>query len=121
MGPLPVGSGDLDFGFAINPVVNRIRVVTATDVNLRVNPTTGATSVDGSLAYAAGDPGAGSNPLVTAVAYTNQVAGATTTILRGIHAARGTLVLLDPPNAGRRPILAGHAAAEAAACLASSG
>lgn len=99
-GTIPVGSGDLDFGAGFNPVPDRLRVVTATDLNLRVNPTTGATITDGTLAYAAGDPGAGSNPLVTAVAYTNQVAGATTTTLYGIDVARGTLVLQNPPNDG---------------------
>ena len=99
-GIVPVGAGDLDFGIGFNPVPDRLRVVTATDLNLRVDPTTGATITDSPLAYAAGDPGAGSNPLVTAVAYTNQVAGATTTTLYGIDAARGTLVMHSQPNAG---------------------
>lgn len=99
-GNVPVGGGDLDFGIGFNPVPDRLRVVTATDLNLRVDPTNSATITDGTLAYAAGDAGAGSNPLVTAVAYTNQVAGATTTTLYGIDAARGTLVLQNPPNAG---------------------
>lgn len=99
-GTVPVGPGDLDFGVAFNPVPDRLRVVTATDLNLRVDPITGGTITDGALVYAAGDPGVGSNPLVTAVAYTNQVARATTTTLYGIDAARGTLVLQSPPNAG---------------------
>ena len=99
-GAVPVGFGDLDFGVGFNPVPDRLRVVTATDLNLRVDPTTGTTIADGNLAYAAGDPGANSNPLVTAIAYTNQVAGATTTTLYGIDVTRGTLVLQDPPNAG---------------------
>lgn len=99
-GAVPVGFGDLDFGVAFNPVPDRLRVVTASDLNLRVDPVTGATITDSPLAYAAGDPGAGSNPLVTGAAYTNQVAGATTTTLYGIDAARGTLVLQNPPNNG---------------------
>jgi hypothetical protein len=99
-GVVPVGPGDLDFGIGFNPVPDRLRVVTATDLNLRVDPTTGATITDGNLAYAPTDANAGANPLVTAVAYTNQVAGATTTTLYGIDAAKGTLVLQNPPNAG---------------------
>ena len=99
-GVVPVTAGDLDFGIAFNPVPDRLRVVTASDLNLRVNPTTGATVTDTPLAYAAADRNAGANPLVTAVAYTNQVAGATTTTLYGIDAAQSTLVLQNPPNAG---------------------
>lgn len=99
-GVVPVTSSDLDFGTGFNPVPDRLRVVTSTDRNLRVDPTTGATIADTNLAYAAGDPNAGANPLVTAVAYTNQVAGATTTTLYGIDAGLGILVRQDPPNAG---------------------
>lgn len=98
---IPVGSGDLDFGMAFNPVPDAIRVVTATDQNLRINPTTGVTTIDGTLAYAPGDANAGTNPNMTAVAYTNQVPGTVTaTMLYGIDAATGSLVLQNPPNNG---------------------
>ena len=89
------------FGFDFNPTVDRIRVTSDTEQNLRLNPDTGATTAtDTALAYAAGDAGAGTNPSVGAVAYTNSVAGATTTELYGIDSARDTLVLQNPPNAG---------------------
>ena len=96
---IPVNSGDV--GIAFNPVPDAIRIVTSTDQNLRVNPTTGTTTVDGTLAYAPGDANAGANPNVTAVAYTNQVPGVVTaTMLYGIDAATGSLVLQNPPNNG---------------------
>jgi hypothetical protein len=89
---------DVDF----NPTVDRIRVVTDTDVNARGNPDTGAlvdsdTATDGlqldtSLAYATTDAGTGTNPDVVAVGYTNSVQGATATTLYGLDAARDVLV-----------------------------
>ncbi|MFC0384668.1 DUF4394 domain-containing protein [Muricoccus vinaceus] len=98
---VPVTGSDLDLGVGFNPVPGALRVVTATDQNLRVNVTTGVTAVDGPLAFAAGDPNAGANPLVTAVAYTNQVPGVvTSTTLYGIDAGTGSLVLQNPPNNG---------------------
>jgi hypothetical protein len=90
-----------NFGFDFNPTVDRIRVVSDAEQNLRLNPDTGAVAgVDTNLAYAAGDPGAGSNPDVQAIAYTNSFAGATATTLYGIDNARNTLVTIDPPNDG---------------------
>ena len=98
---VPVNGGGLDFGMAFNPVPDAIRVVTATDQNLRVNPTTGVTTTDGTLAFAPTDTNARTNPRVTAVAYTNQVPGTVTaTMLYGIDAATGSLVLQNPPNDG---------------------
>jgi len=89
------------FGFDFNPTVDRIRVTADSGQNLRLNPDTGANAaVDGSLSYAAGDPGAGTTPRVVGSAYTNSVAGATTTQLFDLDAARNTLVLQNPPNNG---------------------
>ena len=88
------------FGFAFNPVVDRIRIVSDTTQNLRVNPDTGVAIVDGALNYVAGDPNAGTRPNVTAVAYRNQVAGATTTELYDIDTNLDVLATQNPPNAG---------------------
>jgi len=89
------------FGFDFNPTVDRIRVTSDARQNLRLHPDTGATAaVDGTLAYAAGDLGAGSTPRVVASAYTNSVAGATTTQLFDLDAGRDALVLQNPPNNG---------------------
>ena len=65
------------FGFDFNPVVDRIRVVSNADQNLRLNPNDGTlTAIDTNLAFAAGDPNQGANPNVVALAYTNNFAGA---------------------------------------------
>jgi Domain of unknown function (DUF4394) len=81
-------SGDR-FGVDFNPTVDRLRIVSDAGQNLRVDPTTGAVAgVDTNLSYASGGP-----PSVTAAAYTNSVAGATSTALYGIDSDRDRLVL----------------------------
>lgn len=102
IGPgVPIAAGSSDVGFAFNPVPDAIRVVTPSDQNLRVNPTTGLTTTDTPLAFAAGDPNAGADPSVASSAYTNQVAGpVASTTLYGIDATTGSLVLQASPNAG---------------------
>jgi hypothetical protein len=90
------------FGFDFNPVPDRIRVHSDQEQDLRLNPATAAVAaVDSTLAYAIADAGAGSNPAIAGTAYTNSVAGATTTILYAIDAARDVLVTLPNPNDGR--------------------
>jgi hypothetical protein len=99
--PFIPGLAGASFGFDFNPTVDRIRVTSDAEQNLRLNPDTGAVAgVDTNLAYAAGDPGAGTNPNVAAVAYTNSFAGATATTLYGIDNARNSLVIINPPNNG---------------------
>ena len=89
------------FGFDFNPTVDRIRAVSDTDQNLRLNPNNGAlAATDGTLAYAAGDANAAANPNVVGSAYTNSFAGATTTTLYGIDSVLDILVIQNPPNAG---------------------
>ncbi|NKC32115.1 DUF4394 domain-containing protein [Falsiroseomonas selenitidurans] len=102
IGPgVPVPAGLFEAGFSFNPAVDAIRVTTANDVNRRVNATTGATIIDGTLRYTAGDPNAGVNPTITAVAYTNQRPGTvTSTTLYAIDAATSALVTINPANAG---------------------
>jgi hypothetical protein len=105
------------FGFDFNPTVDRIRLVSDADENLRINPDTGLVldsdpitagiQTDTALAYASGDTRFGQNPTVEALAYTNNVAGATSTTLYGIDTALNTLVrqgseggIPVSPNAG---------------------
>jgi hypothetical protein len=91
------------FGFDFNPTVDRIRVVSDTNQDLRLNPNDGTlAATDTALTYAVGDVNAGANPDVVGSAYTNSVAGATTTTLYGIDVARSpdALVIQNPPNAG---------------------
>jgi hypothetical protein len=87
-----------EFGFDFNPTVDRIRVVSDKGQNLRLHPDTGAVAAtDTNLNYS----DAGLAPGVVASAYTNSVAGATSTLLYGIDAKRGVLVTQNPPNDGR--------------------
>jgi len=93
-----VGSGFGDalngtaFGFDFNPTIDRIRVVSDADQNLVLNPNDGTSTPVTSLFYAAGDSGEGVNPNVVGSAYTNSVAGATSTQLYGIDTGRDVLV-----------------------------
>jgi hypothetical protein len=89
------------FGFDFNPTVDRIRVTSDTDQNIRLNPNNGAlAATDTNLAYAAGDSNAGANPNVVGSAYTNNNAPSTTTTLYGIDSAIDVVVTQNPPNAG---------------------
>jgi hypothetical protein len=80
------------FGMDFNPVADLIRVHSNTQQNLRISPTTGlVVNTDPDLVYAAGDSGAGSDPNIVATAYSNNIAGATTTSLFSIDSVRDTL------------------------------
>ena len=83
------------FGNDFNPVPDRLRLNSDAQQNLRINVDTGATTVDGPLAY-----GDGREPDVVAAAYENSVAGATTTRLFDIDARNDLLAIQNPPNAG---------------------
>ncbi len=88
---------DADF----NPVADRLRVVSDADQNLRVNPSNGLVTTDSNLFYVQGDDAFGSNPNITAAAYTNNFAGATETTLYDIDSNLDLLATQDPPNTGR--------------------
>lgn len=89
------------FGFDFNPTVDRIRVTSNLDQDLRLNPNNGAlAATDGALAYAAGDVNAGVNPNIVGSAYTNSFNGATTTTLYNIDSLLDVLVTQNPPNSG---------------------
>ena len=86
-----------EFGFDFNPVVDRIRVVSNTGQNLRLHPDTGAVAaVDGRL-----NSETMAEFKIVGAAYTNSVAGATTTVLYGIDAEQRSLVMQAPPNDGK--------------------
>ncbi len=88
------------FGVDFNPVPDRLRIVSDADQNLRVNVADGVATVDGTLAYATGDANAGQNPNIVGAAYSNNVAGATTTTLYVIDSNRDILATQNPPNNG---------------------
>lgn len=98
--PLTTSLNGSSFGFDFNPTVDRIRMVSDADQNLRVNPDTAAVTVDGTLNYVAGDPGFGMNPNIVAAAYSNNVKGATSTTLYVLDAGRDMLCIQNPANSG---------------------
>lgn len=86
-----------EFGFDFNPTVDRIRVVSNTGQNLRLHPDTGAVAAtDGRL-----NSETVTEFKIVGAAYTNSVAGATTTVLYGIDAEMRALVMQAPPNDGK--------------------
>lgn len=83
----PAGAG---VGVDFNPTVDRIRVVSTTGLDLRLNPATGApAAIDGRTMYAGIDPNAAQTPTIAGSAYTNNVAGATSTTLYEIDTRGG--------------------------------
>jgi hypothetical protein len=85
------GAGALSgtaFGMDFDPVTDRIRLVSDTDINRQINPDTGALiSSDATLHYSSA-----SNPSVVGAAYTTNDPGASQTTLYGIDSVAGTLV-----------------------------
>ncbi|HEX8280805.1 MAG TPA: DUF4394 domain-containing protein [Chthoniobacterales bacterium] len=80
------------FGTDFNPVPDRIRQVSNTEQNLRLNPNDGTLTALDSALNPAGN--------VVAVAYSNNFAGAASTVLYAIDSAAGTLGIITNPNAG---------------------
>lgn len=75
-----------------NPTVDRIRLVTNTGQNLRLNPENGVVAAtDGSVATTSS---------IAGIAYTNSKSGATATTLYDLDMTAGKLFKQDPPNNG---------------------
>lgn len=88
-----------NFGFGFNPMNDQIRVTSNADQNLRINPDTLAVSNDAVIRGAAGDEGAGANPNLVHLTYTNVAAGSSTFF--GVDVGRDTLVTMADPNSGQ--------------------
>ena len=90
---MPVALMGASFGVDFNPVPDRLRVVSNTGQNLRINVDNGVTIVDAALNPAGG--------AVTAVGYTNNDADmATATVLYDIDTMADQMSIQAPPNAG---------------------
>jgi len=99
--PFAAALSGTEFGFDFNPVVDRVRVVSDADQNLRLNPSNGVlAATDTTLSYAVGDANAGANPNNVGAAYSNSFVGATVTTLYGIDSNLDILVIQNPPNNG---------------------
>ncbi len=87
------------FAMDDHPVTNLLRIVDDAGQNFRVDPSTGLVAGnDGTLTYASGDPNVGKAPDIVALAYTNNVAGATSTTAYAVDGSNGTLDLLGSPG-----------------------
>lgn len=102
--PLPTAG----WGFDFNPTVDRIRVVTNTGLNFRINPNNGV-PVDANAGIAGAQPDGAINGLtlgstgLTGVAYTNNFGQSLTggvTTLYAIDSTANGLHILNPPNNG---------------------
>lgn len=96
--PLPLTDGQaviVDF----NPMADRLRLMTGT-TNHRVNVDTGEVTVDGSLAFEAGDAGEAAGPMVAAAAYINSFGTPEETAMFDIDAGTGSLLQQTSPNDG---------------------
>lgn len=84
------------FSIDFNPTVDRLRVVSNTGQNLRINVDTGATITDGVITPVVGQATA----VVAGVAYTNAFPGTATTRLFDINTSTSSVDLQNPPNNG---------------------
>ncbi|MBD8565356.1 DUF4394 domain-containing protein [Oxalobacteraceae sp. CFBP 8763] len=82
------------FAVDFNPVADRLRVISNSGQNLRINVDTGATTTDGVINRV------GAAPSVAAAAYTNSILNATTTQLFDVDSTSSVLALQNPPNDG---------------------
>jgi hypothetical protein len=84
-------------GMDFNPVVDRIRIISNSGLNLRVNPNDASLISDTRPAFAPGDPHSANFPL--SLAYSNNYPGATSTTLYGIVLGNGGfLATIGSPN-----------------------
>jgi hypothetical protein len=94
---LPAGvDGAVDF----NPVADRLRIIGVDGTSLRANLEDGMVATDGSLKYSDADAQKGAAPRVSAAAYSNSMAGATSTVLYDIDGPIMNLTRQVPPNDG---------------------
>lgn len=95
----PRFAGGLQSLMDFNPVVDALRLIGTNDQNFAIVNSGGnlnQTVIQTPIAYAAGDPNAGADPALTGGAYTNNVAGALTTLFYGLDYDRDVLVTIAP-------------------------
>jgi hypothetical protein len=100
--PVPITGTAINIDF--NPTVDRLRVVTNTGQNFRINPNTGA-FVDGDTGGAAGSvTGLNQDAALSAgsdaTAYTNSFVNAAATTQYTLDSGTNQLYIQNPPNAG---------------------
>ena len=98
IGPVHAFAGATNFGMDFLPGTGLARLTANNGMNFRLSTLDGALTNDPVLAFAAGDPGFGLAPNVTALAAAPVTAGGT---LYGIENTTDSLVTLDSDNSGR--------------------
>lgn len=104
------GTSGMDF----NPVPDRIRIISSSVQNLRLNPDTGGLAADdgaaqapnAALRFVAGDANFGATPSLISAAYTNSTFGTpgpTSTTMYAIHRAGGSTTLVRQGSMGGTP------------------
>ncbi|QQR40180.1 DUF4394 domain-containing protein [Devosia rhizoryzae] len=83
-----------------NPMADRLRLMATDGTNHRVNVDDGMVTVDGSLAYEAGDMHEGEEPAIVAAAYTNSIGKPEATKMFDIDATIVALIQQTAPNDG---------------------
>ena len=83
-----------------NPMADRLRLMGTDGTNHRVNVDDGMVTVDGSLAYEAGDMHEGETPAIVAAAYINSIGKPEATAMYDIDATIAALIQQAPPNDG---------------------
>lgn len=94
VGGAPVPVNGAAYGLDFNPVPDRIRLIGSNEQNLRINPMTGVTIVDGSITSNTGAVD------IIGAAYTRNRPGLGTTTLYAFDAISDTLLRTSNPNGG---------------------
>lgn len=83
-----------------NPMADRLRLMATDGTNHRVNVDDGMVTVDGALAYEAGDMHEGETPAIVAAAYINSIGKPEATAMYDIDATIAALIQQVSPNDG---------------------
>lgn len=103
----PLGAGTV--AMHADPVTDDIRVITDNDRNIHMSPESGVEIGQGMpVEYAAGDPAAGSNPRIAAIAFTDDHAFADRTTLFAIDSVQNTLVRIGDVGGTPQPSTSGQ-------------
>lgn len=103
-GPTPVLNFQLQYDISFNPVVDRIRVISSANGNIRLHPDNDTLAgTDSAPAYVAGDVHAGVTPMLGQLAYTNSNVGATITTAFAIDSGTAKLVRFGGPDGSPSP------------------
>lgn len=100
-GPFSTPLNGTEFGFDFNPTVDRIRIVSNANQNLRLHPDTGAVAAtDPNVAFAAADVNFGADPSTVGSGYINSIPAPPSTLLYNIDSSLDILVTQNPANDG---------------------